>query len=135
MLNLAQIIGHLGRDPEMRYTATGDAVCTMSVATTETRKNAAGERQERTEWHRIVAWGKLAEICGQYLRKGSRVYFSGQITTRKYADKDGVDRYATEIRAREMRMLDRAHGGHDEREYQTVAAPGRFDGHDDDIPF
>nr|DAV41234.1 MAG TPA: Single strand binding protein [Caudoviricetes sp.] len=137
MLNLVQIIGHLGRDPEMRYTAAGDAVCTVSVATTEKWTSKTGEKQERTEWHRVVAFGKLAEIFGQYLRQGSRVYVSGKLATRKYAGQDGQDRYVTEIRAAEMRMLDRAHGAPDEREFQNSAAPAgaRFSPADDDIPF
>lgn len=137
MLNLVQIIGHLGRAPEMRYSAAGDAICTVSVATTEKWTSKTGEKQERTEWHRVVAFGRLAEIFGQYLHQGSRVYVAGKLATRKYAGQDGQDRYITEIRASEMRMLDRAHGAHDEREFQNSAAPaGRnFDPADDDIPF
>lgn len=105
-LNKAIIIGHLGRDPETRYLPDGKAVVNFSVATTETWKDkASGEKKESTEWHRINAFDKLAEICGQYLKKGSLVYLEGKITTRKWKDKDGVDRYSTEIRADTMTML------------------------------
>lgn len=138
MLNNVQLIGHLGRDPEMRYSAAGDAICNISLATTERWKDRpSGERREKTEWHRVVSFGKLAEIMGQYLHQGSRIYVAGKLATRKYAGADGQDRYITEIRASEMVMLDRASGAHDEREYQASATPGRDvpSAMDDDIPF
>lgn len=105
-LNKAQIIGRLGRDPEVRHLQNGDAVCTLSVATSEKWKDKqSGETKEATEWHRIVLYGKLAEIAGQYLKKGSLAYFEGKLKTRKWQDKDGKDNYTTEINATEMRML------------------------------
>jgi len=146
MLNKVQIIGHLGRDPETRYLPSGDAVTNLSVATTEKwRDKQTGEQREATEWHRISVFGKLAGICNQYLRKGSQVYIEGSLRTRKYTDKDGVERYSTEIRADTMKML----GGRQDGEghpQQRQAAPQRqqapqqqyssgFDDMDSDIPF
>jgi single-strand DNA-binding protein len=105
-VNKAIIVGTLGQDPEMRYTANGSAVANISVATNETWKDkSTGEAQERTEWHRIVMFGKLAEIAQQYLKKGSQAYFEGRIQTRKWQDRDGNDRWSTEIVANEMQML------------------------------
>ena len=105
-VNKAIIVGTLGQDPEVRYTANGSAVANISVATNETWKDkATGEAQERTEWHRIVMFGKLAEIAQQYLKKGSQAYFEGRIQTRKWQDNSGNDRYSTEIVANEMQML------------------------------
>lgn len=105
-LNKAIIIGHLGRDPETRYAADGTPITHFSVATSESWKDkTSGEKKESTEWHRINTFGKLADICGQYLKKGALVYLEGKITTRKWTDKDGVDRYSTEIRADQMTML------------------------------
>lgn len=105
-LNLCQFIGNLGADPEVRYTAGGDAVASMRIACTESWKDKnTGEKRERTEWVRIIFWGKLAEICGQYLKKGSAVYVSGRLTTRKWQDKDGQDRYTTEITGEALQML------------------------------
>lgn len=104
-LNKIQIIGHLGRDPEVRYLPNGDAVSNFSVATTEKWKNQAGEQQEATEWHRVTAFAKLAEIVGKYLKKGSQVYIEGKIQSRKYQDKDGNEKLSVEIRASEMQML------------------------------
>jgi single-strand DNA-binding protein len=105
-VNKAIIVGTLGQDPEMRYTANGSAVANISVATNETWKDkSTGEAQERTEWHRIVMFGKLAEIAQQYLKKGSQAYFEGRIQTRKWQDNSGNDRYSTEIVANEMQML------------------------------
>ena len=106
MLNKVLIIGNLGKDPEVRYTSGGTQVCNFSVATTERWRDQGGQLQESTEWHRITAWGKLAEICGQYLRKGSKVYIEGKLQTRKWQDQSGQDRYTTEIVVREMKMLD-----------------------------
>ncbi|NLZ16194.1 MAG: single-stranded DNA-binding protein [Desulfobulbaceae bacterium] len=105
MINKVILIGNLGADPEIRYTQSGSQVATFNVATTEKWKGQDGNIQEQTEWHRIVAWSKLAEICGQYLHKGSRVYIEGRLQTRKWQDQSGVDRYTTEIIAREMKML------------------------------
>ena len=111
-VNKAIIVGTLGQDPEIRYTANGSAVANISVATNETWKDkATGEAQERTEWHRIVMFGKLAEIAQQYLKKGSQAYFEGRIQTRKWQDNSGNDRYSTEIVANEMQMLGGRAGG------------------------
>ena len=105
-VNKAIIVGTLGQDPEVRYTANGSAVANISVATNESWKDRqTGEQQERTEWHRIVMFGKLAEIAQQYLKKGSQAYFEGRIQTRKWQDQSGNDRYSTEIVANEMQML------------------------------
>ena len=105
-VNKAIIVGTLGRDPEIKYTASGSAVVNINVATNESWKDKnTGEMQERTEWHRIVMFGKLAEISAQYLKKGSQAYFEGKIQTRKWQDQSGQDRYTTEIVANEMQML------------------------------
>lgn len=105
-INKVILIGNLGADPETRYTASGDAVCNIRLATTDNWKDKnSGEKREITEWHRVVFYRKLAEIAGQYLRKGSQVYLEGRIKTRKWQDKDGQDRYTTEIEATEMQML------------------------------
>ncbi len=105
MLNKAMLIGNLGADPETRFMQDGTCVCNLRLATTEKFKNRAGEQQEKTEWHRVVLWGRLGEIANQYLKKGSRVYIEGKIETRKWQDRDGNDKYTTEIRASEMKML------------------------------
>ncbi len=104
-VNKAIIVGNLGKDPEVRYMPSGDAVANISVATTSKYKNKAGEMVEETEWHRISFFGKLAEVVEKYLKKGSQVYIEGKIKTRKYTDKDGVEKYATDIVASEMQML------------------------------
>lgn len=143
MLNQAQIIGHLGRDPETRYLPSGEAVTNFSVATTEKWKDkATGEPREATEWHRVSTFGKLAEICGQWLHKGSLVFVQGKITTRKYADKDGIERYSTEIRADNMKMLGGRQDGDGQQHHQPQQrqAPqqshgGGLNAMDDDIPF
>jgi single-strand DNA-binding protein len=110
-VNKVIIIGNLGRDPETRYSASGDAMCNITVATTETWKDKqSGEKKEATEWHRITFFGRLAEVAGQYLKKGSQVYVEGSLRTRKWTDKEGVERYSTEIRADEMKMLGRREG-------------------------
>lgn len=107
-LNKAILIGNLGADPETRYTTSGDAVTSIRLATTETwRDKASGEQREATEWHRVVFYRRLAEVAGQYLKKGAQVYLEGRIKTRKWQDKDGQDRYTTEIEATEMKMLGR----------------------------
>ena len=108
MLNKVMIIGNLGKDPEIRYTQAGSSVASFNVATTERFKDKNGQQQDQTEWHRIVAWSRLAEICGEYLHKGSKVYIEGKLQTRKWTDKNGNEKYTTEIIAREMKMLDGA---------------------------
>ena len=111
-LNKVMIIGHLGGDPDTRYMPSGDAVTSITVATSESWKDkTTGEKKEQTEWHRISFFGKLAEIAGEYLRKGSHVYIEGSLRTRKYTDKDGVEKYATDIKADTMKMLGKANGG------------------------
>jgi len=108
-VNKAIIVGNLGRDPEMRATQTGTQVANFTVATSRSYNNASGERQEETEWHKVVAFGRLAEICGQYLHKGKQVYIEGRIQTRSWDDKEtGAKKYMTEIVANEMQMLGRA---------------------------
>ena len=105
-LNRVLLIGNLGADPETRYTTGGDAVCTIRLATTDTWKDkSSGEQKEATEWHRVVFYRRLAEVAGQYLKKGAQVYLEGRIKTRKWQDKDGQDRYTTEVEATEMKML------------------------------
>lgn len=146
-LNKAMIIGRLGQDPEVRYTQSNTAVATMSVATSEKYKDRNGEWQENTEWHRVVAWGRTAEICQEYLKKGSLVYFEGPIQTREWEDKEGQKRYTTEIKALTMTMLDSrggASGGGESQEVSrkspkpaaaTVEIDSDFDDMDDDLPF
>ncbi len=104
-INKVIIVGNLGQDPELRYTGSGTAVCNLRIATNESYKDASGEWVDRTEWHSVVAWARLAEICNEYLKKGSQVYIEGSLQTRNYDDKDGITRYTTEIKAREMMML------------------------------
>lgn len=111
MVNKAIIVGNLGRDPDVRFTPSGKAVAKFSVATTERWTDQQGQRQEKTEWHNIVVWGKQAETCGQYLSKGRQVYVEGRITNRNYDDKDGNKRYITEIIARDVRFLGGGGGG------------------------
>lgn len=145
MINKAILIGNLGADPEIRYTQSGTQVATFNVATTERWRGQDGQMQENTEWHKIVAWAKLAEICGEYLQKGSKVYIEGRIQTRKWQDQNGVDRYTTEIIAREMKMLSPRGGeggqGSFGGGYQDNSFPeppsGNFPGSDtgDDVPF
>lgn len=125
-INKVFLIGNLGADPETRYTASGDAVCNIRLATTENWKDkSSGEKREITEWHRVVFYRKLAEVAGQYLKKGSSVYVEGRIKTRKWQDKDGQDRYTTEIEATEMQML----GG---KQAATTAAPSTKQVRDDE---
>lgn len=134
-INKAILVGHLGKDPDSRYLASGDVVCTLSLATSESWKDkTTGEKKEATEWHRVTAFGKLAEICGQYLKKGSLVYIEGKIQTRKWQDKDGQDKYTTEIRADTMKML----GGNPAQETKPNIAPqggSMADFESDQIPF
>lgn len=140
-VNKAIIVGHLGKDPEVRYASNGDACANFSVATTETWKDKDGNKQEATEWHRVVLWRKLGEIAGQYLKKGSLVYIEGSIKTRKWQDKDGQDRYSTEIIGTEMRMLGGKPDGDDRTKQDKPArqpapsAQGGFNDFEDDIPF
>lgn len=111
-VNKVILIGNLGADPESRFAPSGDAICNIRLATTETwRDKNTGERRDATEWHRVSFYGKLAEIAGQYLRKGSQVYIEGSLRTRKWQDQNGQERYTTEIRADEMKMLGRKEGG------------------------
>ncbi|MDT8442198.1 MAG: single-stranded DNA-binding protein [Desulfuromonadales bacterium] len=106
-VNKAILVGNLGKDPELRYTAAGTAVASFTLATTERFKNRNGEQQERTEWHNVVAWGPLAEICGKYLSKGRQIYVEGRIQNRSYDDRDGNKRYISEVVISEMQMLGR----------------------------
>jgi single-strand DNA-binding protein len=105
-LNKVQLIGNLGKDPELRYTANGLAVASFTIATNMSWKDKEGNQQERTEWHNIVAWDRLGEICGEYLKKGKKVYIEGRLQTRNYEDKEGIKRYTTEVVAEDMIMLD-----------------------------
>ena len=146
-VNKAILVGNLGKDPELRYTPSGTAVCTFSLATTDRFKNKQGEQQERTEWHNIVVWAGLAEICGKYLTKGKQVYIEGRIQNRSYDDRDGNKRYITEIVASEMQMLDSKGGGsaafdapasapqRAPSQPQTAPASMPDNDFDDDIPF
>lgn len=138
-LNKAILIGNLGRDPEVRYTPSGVAVANFSIATSETWTNKEGEKETRTEWHRIVAFGRLGEICGEYLSKGRQVYIEGRIQTRDWEDREGIKRYTTEIVANQMLML----GARDQAEsarsddapspdFSSTQVPAQDD---DDIPF
>lgn len=104
-INKVILVGNLGNDPEVRYAQSGSAITTLSVATSESWKDKNGEMQERTEWHRVKAFGRLAEIMGEYLKKGRQVYIEGSLRTEKYTDKNGVEKYATDIIADEMQML------------------------------
>ena len=133
-INRVIIIGNVGQDPETRYLPSGEAVTNLSVATSESWKDQqSGARKDRVEWNRVVAFGKLAEIISEYARKGSKVYLSGSLRTRKW-EKDGQTHYTTEIVAREMQLLDRREGGADKPQQQTD--PGGFDDFEDpDIPF
>ena len=146
-VNRVILIGNLGKDPETRYAPSGDAICNITLATTDTwRDKATGEKREATEWHRVVFFGKLAEIAGQYLKKGSQVYLEGKLKTRKWQDKDGADRYTTEINADELKMLggkgdgqqsepQRQQQAPQRQQAQKPASGGGFNEFDDDIPF
>lgn len=111
MINKAILIGNLGADPEVRYTQSGSTVANFNMATNERWKDQNGEQQEQVEWHRVIAFGRKAEICEEFLAKGSKIYIEGRIQTRKWGDKDGVTRFATEIVARTVTMLDTKGGG------------------------
>jgi single-strand DNA-binding protein len=155
-VNKVILIGNLGRDPETRYMPDGGAVTNVSIATTESWKDKNGEKQEKTEWHRVAFFGKLAEIAGEYLKKGSQVYVEGRLQTRKWQDKDGQDKYTTEIVADRMQMLgsrqgmgggEREAGGEREGGSRPASKPAgagagaakpagsKFDDFEDDIPF
>src|SRR5437899_4311147 len=123
-LNRVQLIGNLGKDPEVKYTPQGTPVAKITLATNERFKDKAGEWQDRTEWHNVVLWQRLAEIAGQYLKKGGKVYIEGRLQTRKWQDKEGRDRWTTEIVANEMQMLDSKGGGGApaDREYSGAGA-------------
>lgn len=110
-VNKVILIGNLGADPELRYTGSGTAVCNMRIATNESYRDASGELVEKTEWHNVVAWARLAEICGEYLKKGEQVYFEGSLQTRQWEDREGQTRYTTEVKVREMMMLGGRGGG------------------------
>ncbi len=128
-VNKVILVGHLGRDPEVRHTESGTTVANFNIATTERYNDKQGERQERTEWHRIVAWAKLADICEKYLHKGKQVYIEGRLQTRSW-DEDGKKRYTTEVVARELVML----GKRDEVvDVPDTSAPAAQS--DDDLPF
>jgi single-strand DNA-binding protein len=136
-VNKVILVGNLGTDPELRYTPSGKAVANFSLATNEQWTNKDGEKEERTEWHRIVAWGRLGEICGEYLSKGSQVYIEGKIQTRPWEDRDGNKRYTTEVIAQTMQML----GGISRKEGEASSPEERHPVEepisipDDDIPF
>lgn len=159
-VNKVILIGHLGADPEMRYTATGDAMCSFSLATSERWKDkTSGELRDQTEWHRITLFRRQAEVAGQYLKKGSQIYLEGSLHTRKWTDKEGVERYTTEIRGNNMTMLGSRQGmGDPMSSYPSQGSapagmppapldaampapaaanrkPASFDDLDDDIPF
>lgn len=152
-VNKCILVGNLGRDPEVRYTANGGAVANITIATSEQwTDKQSGQKQEKTEWHRVVMFGRLGEIAGEYLRKGSQVYIEGKLQTRKWQDQNGQDRYTTEIVANEMQMLGSRGGGGSADFDQSSAAPqqnqsgtapapapaapaGNLDDFDDDIPF
>ncbi len=148
-VNKVIIVGNVGRDPEVRFTKNGTAVATFSVATSERFKDRDGQQQERTEWHRVVAWAQLADICGKYLRKGKQVYIEGRLQTRDWEDKDGHKRYTTEVIANVMQMLGRredgdssGYGGGDDSYSRGSSSGGGGDSPmppggaaDDEIPF
>lgn len=121
-INKVILVGHLGRDPESRRAPSGDMICNLSLATTETWKDKhSGERREQTEWHRVVLFGRTAEVAAQYLRRGAQVYIEGRLQTRKWTDRDGTERYTTEVRGDVMRML----GGRQDATPQAAPAPAR----------
>jgi single-strand DNA-binding protein len=149
-VNKAILIGRLGKDPETRYMTNGEAVTNVSLATSENYKDKNGEKQERTEWHNLVMYRRLAEIAGEYLKKGSMIYVEGRIQNRKYQDKEGKDRYISEIVVNEMKMLgSKPSGDHGDNAGASHSAPakhaaapaaapaakGNYDNFDDDIPF
>lgn len=147
-VNKVILVGNLGKDPEVRYAPSGQAIANITIATTESWKDKnTGEKQEKTEWHRVVFFSRLAEIVGEYLKKGSQVYIEGRLQTRKWQDKEGKDRYTTEIVANEMQMLGSRQGGgapsddyNQDKSYskpkaETTGASASNSDFDDDIPF
>ena len=141
-LNKAMIIGRLGKDPEVRYTQGGQAVANFSIATDERWTDKSGEKNERTEWHKIVAWGRQAELAGEYLKKGRQVYVEGRLQTREYEDKEGIRRWSTEVVAQELQFLDSRGAGaqQDVASASAVAQPASEPASEpapaeDDIPF
>lgn len=145
-LNKAMIIGNLGKDPDVRYTQSNTAVANLSIATSDRYKDKSGEWKETTEWHKIVAWGRTAEVCQEYLKKGSKIYVEGSIQTNKWEDKDGQTRYTTEIKARRLIMLDSkgsgngqaAPAGSESKASEPMSSNtdlDDFEDIDDDLPF
>jgi single-strand DNA-binding protein len=134
-INKVILVGNLGADPEMRYTPAGMAIANFRLATSETRANKDGQKETLTEWHRVVAFGKLAEICGEYLSKGRQVYIEGKIRTRSWDDKDGNKKYMTEILADKMQMLGPAQGGKGASEPESGPPSDAAPTDIDDVPF
>ncbi len=145
-VNKVILIGNLGRDPEVRYATSGNAVCNFTMATSRTYKDKQGERKDETEWHRVVAFGRTAEVCGEYLKKGSMVYIEGRIKTNKWQDKEtGADRYSTDIITENMKMLGKRGGdaGGAQRDSSSQTSSGSNDPYqplpgdipDSDVPF
>jgi single-strand DNA-binding protein len=142
-VNKVTLIGNIGADPETRYAPSGDCITNIRLATTETWKDKQGQKQEETEWHRVVFFKKLAEVAGQYLTKGAPVYIEGRIKTRKWQNKDGVDQYTTEIHASEMKMLGKREAGSEpkardnagEGRKQSTGGGSSSGDFEDDIPF
>ncbi len=141
-VNKVILVGNLGRDAELRYTPGGAAVATLSLATTETWNDKEGQRQEKTEWHRVVLWGKQAETLNQYLQKGKQIYVEGRLQTRQWDDKDGNKRYTTEIRGDRIVLLSSGGGGGGGQRFQRESGPAQPEPMDvgpelseDDIPF
>ncbi len=138
-LNKVILIGNLGRDPELRYTANGQPVANFTLATTESWTNKSGEREQRTEWHRIVTWGRLAEICGEHLNKGKQVYVEGRLQTREWEDREGNKRKTTEVTANQVLMLGRRGDGpggpSSPPDAPEDSPPDSNPGGSDDIPF
>ena len=132
-VNKAIVIGHLGADPELRHTPGGASVCNFSIATNESWTDKSGEKQERTEWHRIVVWGRMADACAKHLSKGRPVYVEGRLQTRKWDDKEGVTRYLTEIVAQHVQFL--GSGGNGSRRDDDAPPPSDDFVDDSDIPF
>jgi len=137
-VNKVILLGNLGRDPELKYTPSGSAVANFTIATNETWKDKDGQKQEHTEWHRVVVWGKLAEICGEYLHKGRQVYIEGSIRTRTYKDREGVEKSVTEIKADSMVMIGKGDGpakGGERPSDRGGAGEKEPEYSDEDIPF
>ena len=132
-VNKVILVGRLGADPEVRYTSSGTAVAKFNLATSENWKDKDGSKQEKTEWHRVVAFGKLGEICGEYLSKGKQVYVEGKLQTRSWDDKDGNKKYTTEVNINSMVMLGSGDGGG--KEVAASSEPQSFPSSEDDIPF